>query len=94
MIRIKRETMGEWEQVKCCPICGGSLIISEYFTFSHDYRITKKGKLSKRWSATDPGPMECTTAYCMDCRTYWDGDHVAVEADDTVWLRGDGLSNG
>ena len=85
--------MGEWEQVKCCPVCGGGLIISEYFMLSHDYRITKKGKLSKKWSATDPGPMECTTAYCMDCRTYWDGDHVAVEADDTVWLRGDGISN-
>lgn len=82
--------MSEWKQVTSCPLCGGRLMVSEFCTSSRNRRITKKGKLSKRWASTPPEGIDCTTASCLDCNAAWDADHVFVESDDTVWLRGDG----
>ena len=79
--------MKEWKQMKVCPICGGHLVVNDFYTLSRDYRITKKGVLSKKYSVSDPGPIDCTTANCLDCGASWDAGHVAVEHDNTVWLK-------
>ena len=81
--------MKEWKQVKVCPVCGGRLVVSDFYSLSRDYRITKKGVLSKRCSTSDPGPLDCTTASCLDCNASWDADHVTVDADSTVQDVGD-----
>ena len=74
-------------ELKVCPVCNGRLVVSDFYTMSRDYRITKKGVLSKRCSTSDPGPLDCTTASCLDCNASWDADHVVVDADSTVWLK-------
>lgn len=79
--------MKEWKRAKVCPVCGGRLVVSDFYSLSRDYRITKKGVLSKRYSTSDPGPLDCTTASCLDCNASWDADHVVVDSDSTVWLK-------
>lgn len=78
--------MSEWKQVTCCPHCGGPLTVSEYYSYSRDYKITRKGILSKRSSLVEGGPIDCITAYCFQCKTVWDADHVFIEGDKTVWV--------
>lgn len=79
--------MSEWEKVTHCPHCGGPLTISVYYSFSRDYKITRKGVLSKRSSLVDGGLIDCITAFCSQCQTAWDSDHVCVESDNTVWVK-------
>lgn len=79
--------MKEWIQVTCCPKCGGKLALSEYYTYSLDFTITKKGVLSKKHKRSESWPIDCMTAYCDDCGAYWDGSQTAVEPDNTVWLK-------
>ena len=79
--------MSEWKYVTCCPHCGGELIISDHYAFTRDYRITKRGVLSKRSKRSSDGSMDCTTGYCLSCNTGFDEDEIAVEADGTVWVR-------
>lgn len=77
----------EWHRVTKCPACGGQLIISEHYTFSRDYMITSKGILSKRFSKSDLGSLDCITAFCPKCETAFDADAVVIEADGSVWLK-------
>lgn len=77
----------DWKQVTCCPRCGGSLVISEYYSYTRDYKITRKGILSKRFSISEGGGIGCFTAFCNQCEAYWDGDSVFIESDNTVWLK-------
>lgn len=81
--------MKKWVKVKKCPYCGGELILSEFYTFTLDFRITKKGKLSKRFTRSDAGPIDCMTAYCDRCNSNWDATQVCVEADGDVFLKVD-----
>lgn len=76
-----------WKRVTCCPYCGGALEISAHFTFSMDHRLTKAGKLSKRYRRSEPGFMDCITAFCLDCERAFDADEVTVESDGTIWLK-------
>lgn len=76
MIGIKR---------KCCPKCGGTIEVSFLWQFSHDYTITKRGKLSKRYTIGREGPMEVSIANCLSCDVRWEADEFALDADDTFW---------
>lgn len=76
-----------WERVTACPECGGYLTICDFYTLSLDRTITKKGVLSKRYSWSDPGPIDCTTAFCHECGTAFDADAVHVESDGSVWIK-------
>ena len=80
---------GEWVRVTRCPICGGPLTISEFHTCSREYKITKSGVLSKRFSVHQGGNVEATTMYCEGCEKAWDDSQVAVETDGTVWVNDD-----
>lgn len=79
--------MIEWVKVTKCPKCGGELVLSEFYTYSMDFKITKKGVLSKRGTRSDAGPIDCMNAYCENCRTCWDATQVVVEGDGCVYLR-------
>lgn len=78
--------MKDWKKVTCCPHCGGPLTVSIYYSLTRDFKITHKGVLSKRFSIVEGGPLDCVTAFCSQCQTAWDADHVCVESDDTVWI--------
>ena len=79
--------MKDWKSGTSCPVCGGVIFISEYYNFSRDYQVTRKGILSKRYTKTQPGPMEVVTACCKDCGEYWDADGVIVESSGEVFLK-------
>ena len=79
--------MDNWERVTACPECGGKLVFSEYFTYSLDFHITKKGLLSKRFRKGEAGAIDCMTACCEECSSFWDAGHVFVENDGTVYFR-------
>lgn len=70
---------------KCCPKCGGVIVVSFHWQFTHDYKITKRGRLSKRFTRSSDGPMEIATAACKSCDAYWDADGFYIDADDTFW---------
>lgn len=76
-----------WRRVTACPYCGGRLIISEHYTFSRDYTITRKGVLSERYSNGDPGAIDCTTAFCTGCETAFDSDSICIENNGEVWMK-------
>lgn len=79
--------MKKWVKVTKCPNCGGALELSEFYTYSLDFGITKKGVLSKRYKKSAAGPVECMTAYCDDCNTSWDATQVCVENTGEVFMR-------
>lgn len=67
---------------KCCPVCGGRIEISAYYQYAHEYLLNKNGKMSRRYTTRDCGPMEAMTAACLDCGEYWDADQFTIDRDD------------
>lgn len=55
---------------KVCPFCGGQITVTELFQYSHDYKIGKSGRISKRYTVQDCGSMEATVAGCS-CGANW-----------------------
>lgn len=82
--------MKEWKQVTCCPYCGGRLIVSDHYSFTRDYRVTKKGTMSSRYTVSAAGYIDCTTASCLECKAVFDSDMVAIEGDGKVYLEVEG----
>lgn len=68
---------------KCCPKCGGTIIVSFLYQTSHDYRLTKKGKLSKTFTRSGEGPMEVAIAACESCPARWEDGDFSIEGDGT-----------
>lgn len=68
---------------KCCPKCGGTIIVSFLYQTSHDYKLTKKGKLSKSFTRSGEGSMEAAIASCESCPARWEADEFSIEADGT-----------
>lgn len=81
--------MAEWVTASKCPKCGGRMMMSEHFASTHDYLIRKDGRLYKRFRRSAEGPVDCVTAVCLDCETYWDGDNTARE-NNRLFVRGSG----
>lgn len=79
--------MKHWVKVNRCPNCGGAIILSEFYTYTLDFRITKKGTISKRYTKSTVGPIDCMTAYCDGCQSSWDATQVCVENNGFVFLR-------
>lgn len=70
-----------------CPLCGGEIGISYLYQYSHDYKITKSGRVSKNYKTRDCGPMEVGVAFC-DCGANWgDGDFQIDENDHFIDLK-------
>ncbi|MDE7245736.1 MAG: hypothetical protein K2O18_17425 [Oscillospiraceae bacterium] len=56
---------------KKCPLCGGEIIVSELCQYTHDYKLTKSGRLSKKYTVSDNGPDDAVVAGC-ECGAYWE----------------------
>ena len=63
-----------------CPLCGGSIEISSLYQYSHDYKLTKSGRISKRYTTHDCGSMEVAVAMC-ECGANWNADEFEVTND-------------
>ena len=65
-----------------CPLCGGEIIVSEYYQTSRDYKVLMNGKLSKRYIVTDAGPINSMTASCGSfCGAYWEHEEFDISED-------------
>ena len=67
---------------KACPICNGTIVVSWLYQYSHDYKINRNGKLSKRRKITDGGSMEVAIATCEKCNLHWDSDEFEIDEKD------------
>ena len=81
--------MDKWEIANKCPHCGGRMTASEYFSLTHDYIIKKDGNLSKRYTKSEEGSIDCITVRCNSCMSYWDSDNTVV-TNNGVYIRGNG----
>lgn len=57
-----------------CPVCGGVLEYCDLYQVSHIYRILKNGKISKRYTKREEGPMGCGFVCCSNCTFHTDCD--------------------
>lgn len=53
-----------------CPLCGGEIIVSALHQVSHDFRLTKSGRLSKKYTTSCSGTEEVIIAGCS-CGANW-----------------------
>lgn len=81
--------MVDWILANKCPHCGGRMNMSEHFALTHDYCIRRDGQPYKRYRKSEEGAIDCVTAFCENCNTYWDGDSTIVD-NDGVFIRGEG----
>lgn len=72
-----------------CPKCGGTIIVRFLYQYSHDYKVLRNGKLSKRYRKRDCGPLDVAIACCESCGKYWNTDEVFVSQDGVVYLDGE-----
>ena len=64
---------------KKCPLCGGNIIVSELFQLSQNHKLTKSGKLSKRYTQTDAMPEDISLASCSsNCGASWEVDDFTI----------------
>ena len=54
-----------------CPLCGGEIEVSDLYQYARTFKLTKSGKISKRYTVRDCGSMEATIAGC-ECGAYWE----------------------
>lgn len=73
----------------CCPVCGGTIVVSDLCQYSLDYEIGKRGKLKQRGRRRDCGSMEVQIAGCANCGYNWDADSFYIENDMFFDLKGE-----
>lgn len=61
-------------RLKKCPKCGGEIEISFLNQYSYVHKLTKSGRISKRYTKEDNGTMEVSVAGCRTCEDgyFWD----------------------
>ena len=73
------------KKITKCPVCGGEIEVSFLYQYSLNYTITKKGRLSKRYTRRDNGSEEVGIASCLSCGEYWNADEFTLDIDDSFW---------
>lgn len=71
---------------KRCPLCGGKIIVSDFYTFSYDHFITKSGTLSRKYNVSSPGSINVSNAACENvidesCSARWDDNSFFINAE-------------
>lgn len=49
--------------IKCCPLCGGRIVVSNLYQYSLDYTMRKDGKIGKRYKRGDGGGRGCEPCF-------------------------------
>jgi len=70
----------EGKQRTKCPLCGGQIEISYLCQYSHTYKLTKSGRISKRYTTVDNGAMEVAVAGCC-CGANWDNEEFFIDSE-------------
>ncbi len=60
------------------PLCGGEIEISDLYQYSHTHKLTKSGRVSRRYYIIDGGSMETTFAGCS-CGANWGVGEFSID---------------
>lgn len=63
-----------------CPLCGGEIEISYLYQYSHDYKLTKSGRISQKYTTRDCGPLDACVAGCR-CGANWGQGEFEITQD-------------
>mgnify|MGYP000240729551 CR=1 FL=1 len=72
--------------IKCCPLCGGRIVVSNLYQYSLDYTMRKDGKIGKWYKRGNDGSMNVSLASCENyktCDARWEEEEFFVEPDGT-----------
>lgn len=75
-------------EIKCCPLCGGRIVVSDLYQYSLDYTMRKDGKIGKRHKRGEDGSMNVSLASCENyktCDARWEEEEFFVEPDGTFY---------
>ena len=61
-----------------CPLCGGEIQISYLYQYSHDYRLTKSGHISKKYTKRNCDSMDAAIAGC-ECGANWEDGEFRID---------------
>mgnify|MGYP001082097388 CR=1 FL=1 len=70
----------EGVRLKKCPLCGGEIEISYLCQYSREHKLTKSGRISKRYKTVDNGPLDAAIAGCR-CGANWNTDQFEIDPD-------------
>lgn len=73
-----RETETEGKRRTKCPLCGGEIEVSTIYQYSCVRKLTKNGRIAKRYSVVDGGDMEVSVAGCR-CGACWDTAEFLID---------------
>lgn len=68
-----------------CPKCGGTIVVSYLYQTTHDYALTKQGRLSKRFTRQSEMPLDESVACCRDCNADWGVGDFGIDQDGSFW---------
>lgn len=74
--------------IKCCPLCGGRIVVSNLYQYSLDYTMRKDGKIGKWYKRGNDGSMNVSLASCENyktCDARWEEEKFFVEPDGTFY---------
>lgn len=77
-----KRKMKSGTKIKCCPICGGRIVVSDLYQYSLNYTMRKDGKIGKRGKRADNGPIDESIAACENfkiCGAQWETDDFVVK---------------
>ncbi len=79
----------EGKAIKCCPKCGGTIVISHLYQYSYNQEVGKRGRIKKTRKREDVGSMEVAVAGCKNemCIVQWDADEFQVIDDKFIDLK-------
>lgn len=74
--------------IKCCPLCGGRIVVSVLYQCSLDYVMRQDGTIGNRCKRGKSGPMDASIAACENyraCDARWEVDEFFVDSDRRFW---------
>lgn len=72
-------------RLKKCPKCWGEIEISFLNQYSYVHKLTKSGRISKRYTKEDNGTMEVSVAGCRTCGANWGDGEFSIDEDGYFW---------